>query len=238
VRFARENPRWGYLRILGELCPRGIPVSKTSVATVLGRHGLPRAPRRLGPSWSAFLSAQATGVFATGFCRVDSVTLGATTSCSSSKWTAASFTSRSGDQPGYGLGHLSDAELHLRSRSRRTTVPLSRSRRDTTFAASFDEVFKAIGTSAISTPVRSPKANALAARWVRTVCEDCLDHLSSTRDVTWNMCSAITCATTTRLAHTGAVSFRPHCLATNKHTPPRSAGAVLGGIIEVCDRAA
>jgi len=125
VRFARENPRWGYL---GELCTRGIPVCKTSVATVLGRHGLPRAPRRLGPSWSAFLSAQATGVFATGFCGVDSVTLGATTSCSSSRWTAASFTSRSGDQPGYGLGHLSDAELHLRSRRRRTTVPLSRSR--------------------------------------------------------------------------------------------------------------
>jgi len=109
--------------------------------------------------------------------------------------------------------------------------------RDTTFAASFDEVFKAIGTSAICTPVRSPKANALAARWVRTACEDCLDHLSSTRDVTWNMCSATTCATTTRLARTGDVSFRPHCLATNNHTPPRSAGAVLGGIIEVCDRA-
>ena len=44
-------------------------------------------------------------------------------------------------------------------------------------AAPFDEVFKAIGISAIATPVRSPKANAFAERWVRTVREDWLDHL-------------------------------------------------------------
>ncbi|MDA8283470.1 MAG: integrase core domain-containing protein [Actinomycetota bacterium] len=49
--------------------------------------------------------------------------------------------------------------------------------RDTKFTAPFDEVFKAIGISAIRTPVRSPKANAFAERWVRTVREDCLDHL-------------------------------------------------------------
>ena len=36
---------------------------------------------------------------------------------------------------------------------------------------------RAIGISAIRTPVRSPKANAFAERWARTVREDCLDHL-------------------------------------------------------------
>jgi len=59
------------------------------------------------------------------------------------------------------------------------------------------------------------------AKAIRIVYEDCLDHLSSTRDVTWNMCSATTCAPTTRLARTGAVSFRPHCLAT--HDQPHTA---------------
>ena len=49
--------------------------------------------------------------------------------------------------------------------------------RDTKLTASFDEVFKAIGISAIRTPVRSPKANAFAERWVRTIREDWLDHL-------------------------------------------------------------
>jgi len=52
VRMARENPRWGYLRIVGELRKLGVTVSKGSVATVLGRHGLPPAPRRDRPTWS------------------------------------------------------------------------------------------------------------------------------------------------------------------------------------------
>ena len=75
VRLARENPRWGYLRIVGELRKLGITVSKASVATVLARHGLPPAPRREGPTWSQFLSTQAKGILATDFFHVDSVTL-------------------------------------------------------------------------------------------------------------------------------------------------------------------
>ncbi len=50
--LARENPRWGYLRIVGEVRKLGITVSKTTVAAVLHRHGLPPAPRRDSPSWS------------------------------------------------------------------------------------------------------------------------------------------------------------------------------------------
>jgi transposase InsO family protein len=49
--------------------------------------------------------------------------------------------------------------------------------RDTKFTASFDEVFASVGIEAIRTPVRSPKANAFAERWVRTAREECLDHL-------------------------------------------------------------
>jgi hypothetical protein len=58
-RLARENPRWGYMRIEGELLKLGIGVSATTIATVLRTSGLGPAPRRIGPSWSEFLRAQA-----------------------------------------------------------------------------------------------------------------------------------------------------------------------------------
>jgi hypothetical protein len=59
LRLARENPRWGYMRIQGELLKLGISVSATTVASVLRASGLGPAPRRIGPSWSEFLRAQA-----------------------------------------------------------------------------------------------------------------------------------------------------------------------------------
>ena len=73
--MARENPRWGYLRIVGELRKLGVFVSKTSVASVLRRYRLPPAPRRAGATWSGFLHAQAELVLATDFFTVDSVLL-------------------------------------------------------------------------------------------------------------------------------------------------------------------
>ncbi len=75
VRLARENPRWGYLRIVGELKKLGVIVSKTSVAAVLRRHRLPPAPRRSGPTWGEFLRVQARGILATDFFTVDTITL-------------------------------------------------------------------------------------------------------------------------------------------------------------------
>ncbi len=163
MRFARENPRWGYLRIVGELRKLGITVSKTSVATVLAQHGLPPAPRCEGPTWSQFLSAQAKGILATEFFHVDSVMirryyvlfvievdsrvvhlLGVTTNPVMA-WVvqrARNFTS-----------DLEDAGRRFRFLIRD---------RDTKFTAPFDEVFKAIGIPPSAPPVSSPKASAFA----------------------------------------------------------------------------
>jgi putative transposase len=49
--------------------------------------------------------------------------------------------------------------------------------RDTKFTTRFDHIFASIGAETVLTPVRAPNANAFAERWVRTVREDCLDHL-------------------------------------------------------------
>ena len=45
------------------------------------------------------------------------------------------------------------------------------------YVEAFDTVFRSEGIKIIRTPVRAPNANAYAERWVRSVREECLDHL-------------------------------------------------------------
>jgi len=75
VRMAEENPRWGYVRIVGECRKLGVAVSATSVRAILRTHRLGAAPRRGGPSWTEFLRAQAAGTIACDFLTVETVGL-------------------------------------------------------------------------------------------------------------------------------------------------------------------
>jgi hypothetical protein len=72
-RLARENTRWGYRRIQGELAQMGVALAPSSVWAILGRHGVDRSPGRTGPSWAEFLRAQAKATLATDFFTVDTV---------------------------------------------------------------------------------------------------------------------------------------------------------------------
>ena len=76
VRLARENPRWGYLRVQGELASLGVRVSASTARRVLAREGLDPAGRQFGVSWREFLRSQAAGILATDFLAVDTVSLG------------------------------------------------------------------------------------------------------------------------------------------------------------------
>jgi putative transposase len=51
------------------------------------------------------------------------------------------------------------------------------SNRDTTFTRSFDAIFSAVGVEILKTPIRSPKANSYAERFVRTTRAESLDHV-------------------------------------------------------------
>jgi putative transposase len=59
LRLARENPRWGYQRIVGELNSLGLAVSATTVKKILSEAGLGPVGSRSGLSWRAFLRTQA-----------------------------------------------------------------------------------------------------------------------------------------------------------------------------------
>jgi putative transposase len=75
LRLARDNPRWGYMRIVGECRKLGVNVSATSVRTILRSHRLGPAPRRGGPSWTEFLRMQAAGTLACDFLTVETIGL-------------------------------------------------------------------------------------------------------------------------------------------------------------------
>jgi putative transposase len=75
VRLARENPRWGYQRIVGELKALGIVASATTVRKILREEQLGPANKRRGPTWREFLRAQAKSIIAVDFFTIDTVWL-------------------------------------------------------------------------------------------------------------------------------------------------------------------
>jgi putative transposase len=176
LRLARENPRWGHRRICGELAKLGFRVSPTSIRRLLAQAKLEPTPRRNGPSWGEFLRTQAASIVACDFFTVETAFLRRyyvfffIVHASRRVWLAGCTTNPSGDwvtQQGRNLG-LDFAEQRVR-------FPIRD--RDSKYSGAFDEVFWSDGTRIVRTPVRAPKANAIAERFVRTVRAECLDWL-------------------------------------------------------------
>jgi putative transposase len=178
LRLARENPRWGYQRIVGELRRLGVSVSATTVRKLLRQARLGPAAERSSLSWRAFLRAQAASLLAVDFFTVETVSL---------QRLYVLFFIELGNRRVHVAGctgNPSGAWVAQQARQFAWTLPERPSRfrflirdRDSKFTRDFDAVFASEGIEIIKTPVRAPKANAFAERFVRTVRSECLDWL-------------------------------------------------------------
>jgi len=176
LRLGRENPRWGCVRIQGELRKLGIRVGATTIRSILRRSGLGPAPRRRGPSWGEFLRTQAEGIWAADFFTVETA------------WRRTLYVlfwielgSRrvhlAGVTANPDCAWVSQQARNLAIDERLANVRYLIHDRDAKFAGPFDEILRSEGVTIVKTPVRSPRANAVAERWVRSVRNECLDHV-------------------------------------------------------------
>ena len=177
VRLARENPRWGYQRIVGELKGLGVAVSATTVKKILRAEGLGPTVRR-GPSWREFLRTQADSIIAVDFFAVDTVWL---------QRLYVLFVIELGSRRVHLAGcaaHPDEAWVTQQARQvswglveREEPIRFVIRDRDRKFSSRFDAVFEAQAVRVVRTPVQAPEANGIAERSVRTVRSECLDWL-------------------------------------------------------------
>jgi putative transposase len=153
LEMARDDPGWGYRRIHGELAGLGY---------------------KLAPS----TETQAKTILAADFFHVDTVFLRrlyvlffiehGTRRVHLAGITAHPRGERVARQARNLLMNLDDQAEGLKFLIRD---------RDAKFTAAFDAVFTAVAVRIIRTPVRAPRANAIAERWIASARRECLDQM-------------------------------------------------------------
>ena len=162
IQIATENPAWGHRRVQGELVKLGHPIAASTVWQILHDAGIGPAPRRTGPTWKQFLTAQARGILAVDFVHVDTVLLhriyaliviehgtrrvhlAGITANPDGAWTTQAARNILMD-----LGHRATAfKFLIRDRAGQ-------------FTTSFDAVFTAEGIRILASPPQAPRANAI-----------------------------------------------------------------------------
>ena len=178
LRLARENPRWGYQRIVGELKGLGLMVSATTVRTWLRTAGLGPAGTRGGMTWREFVQAHRRSMLAVDFFTVETIWL---------QRLYVLFFIELGSRRVHVAGCTPNPSAPwVTQQARQLTWTLAERPasfrflirdRDRKFTASFDDVFRGSGLEIVRTPFRAPQANGVAERFVRTVRSECLDWL-------------------------------------------------------------
>src|SRR3954452_17610763 len=179
LRMARENPRWGYRRIQGELVGLGHQVAASAVWKILKAAGIDPAPHRSGPSWRQFLTAQAQATLAIDFAHVDPIFL---------RRLYVLVVIEHGRRRVHPCGitaHPTGAWVTQQARNllidlgdRAEQFRFLIRDRDSNFTAALDAVFAGADIAVLRSPVRAPRANAIVERFtVRPLRRDRLGGL-------------------------------------------------------------
>jgi len=174
IRMAAENPTWGHRRVQGELVRLGHRIAASTVWQILHDAGLDPAPRRSGPTWHQFLTAQAKAVLAVDFLHVDTVFL---------TRIYALIAVEHGSRRAHLIGvsaHPTGAWSTQAARNllmdlgdRVATVKFLLRDRDSRFTG----VFAAEGTRILASPPGAPRANAICERMIGTLRRELLDRI-------------------------------------------------------------
>ena len=229
--MARDNPLWGSERIRGELLKLGLSVSRRSIQ----RYRQPGPVRPRSQTWRTFLANHARAIWAADLCIVQTLTF----------------------QTLYVLvviahGRRELVQLHVTAHPtaawmwRQLVEATAWGRRprfllrdrDTVYGGDFAKRAAALGIETLLTPVRAPRANAVAERVIGTLRRECLDHLIvlSERHFRTVLAEFIRYYNFDRPHRTLQLQFpRPHVVTTRG---PIHARPVLGGLHHVYERAA
>jgi putative transposase len=178
VRMATENPTWGHRRVQGELVRLGHRIAASTVWQILRDAGLDPAPRRSGPSWHQFLTAQAKAVLAVDFVAVDTVML---------RRIYTLIAVEHGSRRAHLLGVTAHPtgpwttqaarNLLMDLADRATTIKFLLRDRDSRFSGAFNAVFAADGIRSLTSPSGAPRANAICERMIGTLRRELLDQV-------------------------------------------------------------
>jgi transposase InsO family protein len=237
MRMARENPRWGYVRIQGELLKLGHHVGASTIRRILKRHRIPPAPiRHTDTIWRQFLRTQATSVLAVDFFHVDcALTL---------RRLYVLFVIEVGDPYLHVLGVTGHPDGPWTTQQARNLVMdlgertarfrfLVRDRAGQ-FTASFDAVLADAGIAVVKIPSRCPRANCFAERLVLTVRTEVTDRMLifSERHLRWVLATYAEHYNEQRPHR--ALGLRPPCSTSPAPEPIHGrirSRPILGGLI-------